>query len=47
MPEGSAHHSAQMEETVKEAAKHPDADDLKRAESYMAQFVEKYSRYHQ
>ena len=46
MPEGSAHHSAQMEQTVKEAAKHPNAEDLKQAEKYMKQFIETYSRYH-
>ena len=46
MPEGSAHHSAQMEQTVKEAAKHPNAEDLKRAETYMKQFIETYGRYH-
>lgn len=46
MPEGSAHHSAQMEQTVKEAAKHPNAEDLKQAETYMKQFIETYGRYH-
>ena len=41
-----AHHSAQMEQTVKEAAKHPNAEDLEQAETYMKQFIETYGRYH-
>ena len=46
MPAGSPHHSAQMEATTKEAAKHPNQEDLDRATTYMKEFVQKYEKYY-
>ncbi len=45
LPKGSPHNSPQMEAVVQEAAKHPDSEDLARAESYMKQFVNKAAIY--
>lgn len=41
MPKGSAHNSSQMEATVKEAASHPDEEDLLRARAYMKAVIAK------
>lgn len=46
MPAGSPHHSAQMKATTKEAAKHPNQEDLDRATTYMKEFVQKYEKYY-
>lgn len=46
MPAGSAHNSAQMEATTKEAAKHPNEEDFRKAEAYMERFVAKFEKYY-
>lgn len=46
MPAGSPHHSAKMEATTKEAAYHPNQEDLDRATAYIKAFVEKFSKYY-
>lgn len=45
LPKGSPHNSPAMEAIAQEAAKHPDAADLARAEAYMKQFVSKMAMY--
>lgn len=42
MPAGSAHNSPQMEATVKEAARHPDEEDLNRAKAYMRSVIARF-----
>lgn len=42
MPAGSPHNSAQMEATVKEAAKHPDEADIEKAKAFMKMCVVRF-----
>lgn len=42
LPTGNAHNSPQMEVTVKEAALHPNEEDLKRAKTYMKSIIAKF-----
>lgn len=46
LPKDNPHNSSFMEKAAKEAAKHPDEEDLKKAENYMKQFVGKFMRYY-